>query len=70
MFVAGGLRLLLFVLSGIPDYFLRGKFHYSLLNLTVYNFEHGFDYGNRTVFFYPLLILIVGFIPFFILPAR
>lgn len=66
LFLAGGLGLLLFAVSGIPDYFLRGKFHYSLLNLTVYNFEHGSDYGNRTVFFYPLLILIIGFIPFFI----
>lgn len=66
MLIAGGLGLLLFALSGLPDYFLRGKFHYSLLNLTVYNFEHGSDYGNRTVFFYPLLILVIGFIPFFI----
>ena len=66
LFSAGGLGLLLFAISGLPDYFLRGKFHYSLLNLTVYNFEHGSDYGNRTVFFYPLLILIIGFIPFFI----
>lgn len=66
LFGAGGLGFLLFALSGVPDFFLRGKFHYSLLNLTVYNFEHGSDYGNRTVFFYPLLILIIGFIPFFI----
>lgn len=66
VFYAGGLGLLLFAFSGLPDYFLRGKFHYSLLNLTVYNFEHGSDYGNRTVFFYPLLILVIGFIPFFI----
>ncbi len=64
--LAGALGLLLFALSGIPDYFLRGKFHYSLLNLTLYNFEHGSDYGNRSVFFYPLLIFIIGFIPFFI----
>lgn len=63
---AGSLGLLFFIISGVPDYFIRGKFHYSLLNLTLYNFEHGSDYGNRTVFFYPILIFIVAFIPFFI----
>lgn len=63
---AGALGLGFFILSGIPDYYIRGKFHYSLLNLTLYNYEHGSDYGNRTVFFYPILIFIVAFIPFFI----
>lgn len=66
LFYAGSLGLLFFALSGIPDYYLRGRFHYSLLNLTLYNFEHGSDYGNRTIFFYPLLIFIIAFIPFFI----
>lgn len=63
---AGGLGLVFFILSGIPDHYIRGKFHYSLLNLTVYNYQHGSDYGNRTIFFYPILIFIVAFIPFFI----
>lgn len=63
---AGSLGFLFFIISGVPDYFIRGKFHYSLLNLTFYNFEHGSDYGDRTLFFYPILIFITTFIPFFI----
>ena len=63
---ASSLGLLFFVLSGIPDYFLRGKFHYSLLNLTVYNYEHGSEYGNQSVLFYPALIFVICFVPFFI----
>jgi hypothetical protein len=62
----GLLGLLFFVISGIPDYYIRGKFHFSLLNLTLYNYAHGAEYGDRTVFFYPILIFIVAFIPFFI----
>ncbi|MEQ1723686.1 MAG: hypothetical protein ABL930_10960, partial [Pseudobdellovibrio sp.] len=63
---AGALGLIFFVLSGIPDYYIRGQFHFSLLNLTLYNYAHGSEYGDRTIFFYPILILIVAFIPFFI----
>jgi len=55
-----------FIASGIPDHFIRGKFHYSLLNLTVYNFEHGAEYGNQSVFFYPALIFVISFFPFFV----
>ncbi len=40
-FIASGVGLVCFILSGIPDYFIRGKFHFSLLNLTIYNYEHG-----------------------------
>jgi len=63
---AGALGLIFFVLAGMPDYFMRGKFHYSLINLTVYNYEHGSEYGNRSVFFYPVLICITAFTPFFV----
>lgn len=66
LFYAGGLGFVLFILSGIPDYFMRGTFHYSLLNLTLYNYEHGSDYGDRTILFYPILIFIVVLAPFFI----
>lgn len=55
-----------FIVSGIPDYFIRGEFHFSLLNLTVYNFEHGSDYGDRTILFYPILIFVITLMPFFI----
>ncbi len=63
---ASGLGLIFFALAGIPDYFIRGQFHYSLLNLTLYNFAHGSDYGNRSIAFYPLLIVIVTLMPFLI----
>ena len=65
-FAAGALGSFFFVLSGVPDYFLRDKFHYSLLNLTVYNYEHGSEYGNQSLLFYPVLIFVIAFIPFFI----
>jgi hypothetical protein len=65
-FLASALGLLFFVLSGIPDHFLRGKFHFSLLNLTVYNYEHGSEYGQQSVLFYPALIFVVALVPFFI----
>ena len=63
---ASGVGLLFFIIAGIPDYFIRGKFHYSLLNLTLYNYEHGSDYGNRSLFFYPIFIIGAAFIPFLI----
>lgn len=66
LFCGSGLGFLFFILAGIPDYFIRGTFHYSLLNLTVYNYKHGSEYGDRSILFYPILILIVVFAPFFI----
>lgn len=55
-----------FIAAGIPDYFLRGQFHYSLLNLTVYNYQHGADYGRQPITFYPVLIFAICLTPFFI----
>lgn len=63
---AGTLGLLFFVLAGIPDYFIRGAFHFSLLNLFVYNYQHGAEYGQQSVLYYPALIFVICFIPFFI----
>ncbi|MBC7419398.1 MAG: hypothetical protein H7328_01605 [Bdellovibrio sp.] len=65
-FMASALGLVLLILAGIPDYFLRGQFHYSLLHLTVYNYQHGADYGNKPITFYPLLIFGLCLTPFFI----
>lgn len=64
--LAAGVGLVFFILAGIPDYFLRGKFHFSLLNLTIYNYQHGADYGRKPITFYPLLIVVMTFLPFFI----
>ncbi len=58
--------LLFFILSGVPDIFIRGQFHFSLLQLTVYNYQHGAEYGQQGVWFYPALIFVLFFIPFFI----
>ena len=63
---ASGLGLFYFILSGIPDIFIRGKFHFSLLNLALYNVEHGSEYGNQSILFYPAMIFVIAFIPFFI----
>lgn len=65
-FYAASLGLILLLLAGIPDYFLRGQFHYSLLNLTLYNYQHGSEYGQKPITFYPILIFVVCLTPFFI----
>jgi hypothetical protein len=64
--LASALGLVIFILAGIPDYYLRGKFHFSLLNLTAYNYQHGSDYGRKPITFYPFMILAMTFFPFFI----
>ncbi len=65
-FAASALGLFIFILVGIPDYFLRGQFHFSLLNLTIYNYQHGSDYGQKPLTFYPALIILMCWTPFFI----
>lgn len=65
LFLASALGLVLLILAGIPDYFLRGQFHYSLLNLTLYNYQHGAEYGNKPITFYPILIFVICLTPFF-----
>ncbi len=64
--IASAVGLVFFIMAGIPDYYLRGKFHFSLLNLTVYNYQHGADYGRKPITFYPALIIAMTFLPFFI----
>lgn len=63
---ASGLGLFFFLLSGIPDIFLRGDFHYSLKNLFFYNVEHGSDYGSKPITFYPLTLIAMTFAPFLV----
>lgn len=63
-FWAGLLGLLFFILLGIPDAFIRGEYHYSLKAVTLYNFEHGADYGRQPWHFYLVLIFATGFMPF------
>lgn len=60
------LGLTMIALSGIPDYFIRGQFHYSLLAVTTYNFQHGHEYGNEPWTYYPLMIFALSLTPFFI----
>lgn len=56
-FLASVAGLVFFVLSGIPDIYLRGRFHHSLRALAEYNFKYGADYGSRPWhFFFPLIL--------------
>ena len=64
--IAASVGLVIFILAGIPDIYLRGRFHFSLLNLTLYNYQHGEDYGRKPITFYPVLIMAMTFLPFFI----
>jgi hypothetical protein len=54
--------LLFFILSGIPDIFLRGGFHFSLRALADYNFKYGSHYGSQPWhFFFPLIFAALFF---------
>lgn len=66
LFVCATTGIGAFILAGIPDYFLRGKFHYSLIAVTTYNVEHGHEYGNGSILFYPLMLVVMSFLPFLI----
>ncbi|HEY8270265.1 MAG TPA: hypothetical protein VIG33_05210 [Pseudobdellovibrionaceae bacterium] len=57
-FLASFSGLTLFILSGVPDIFIRGGFHYSLRALAEYNFKHGAEYANQPWhFFFPLIFI-------------
>ncbi len=58
--------IILFLAAGIPDLYLRGKFHYSLLAVTKYNFESGHLYGKDPWYYYLLFIPILTLMPFWI----
>lgn len=55
-----------FILSGIPDIFLRGSFHHSLRALAEYNFKYGSHYGNRPWYFFFPLIFVCMLVPWLI----
>lgn len=61
---AGILGLLFFIAAGIPDFFIRGEYHYSLKAVTIYNVKYGSNYGNQPWHFYLVLIFVTGLIPF------
>ena len=48
--------LTLFIISGIPDYFLRGSFHHSLISILDYNVKYGSNYATHPIYTYPALI--------------
>lgn len=64
MLVSSLVGLLCFILAGIPDVYLRGSFHHSLWAVLTYNVEHGHEYGNGSIFFYPGLLMGLTFFPF------
>lgn len=55
-----------FVLSGVPDIFIRGNFHHSLRSLAEYNFKHGAEYGSRPWYFFFPLIFVCMMVPWLI----
>lgn len=61
---ASGFGIFLLFVSGLPDLWLRGSWHFSVLALTQYNFAHGHEYGQQPWTFYPLLLIAVSFAPF------
>jgi hypothetical protein len=58
--------LAFFVLSGVPDIFLRGSFHHSLRALADYNFKYGSHYGSQPWHFFFPLIFVFTLLPWFI----
>ncbi len=62
--VSAAVGIACFVLAGIPDIFLRGGFHHSLIAVLTYNVEHGQEYGDGSILFYPLLLMGLTFFPF------
>lgn len=61
---AGALGLVFFLIAGIPDYFIRGEYHFSLKAVTIYNVKYGANYGSQPWHFYLVLIFVTGLIPF------
>jgi hypothetical protein len=58
--------LVFFILAGIPDYFLRGAFHFSLRAVLTYNIAHGAEYANHPIYTYPVLIFGLCFGPWWL----
>lgn len=57
----------LFVLAGIPDIFIRGSFHHSLISIFTYNVAHGSEYGRHSIMTYPGLIFALCLGPWWIM---
>jgi hypothetical protein len=62
---ASSLGLFYFVIAGIPDYFIRGEYHFSLKAVTIYNVKYGASYGSQPWHFYLVLMFVTGLMPFF-----
>lgn len=63
---AGALGLFFLIITGIPDYFLRGQFHHSLISLTTYNIKYGHEYANRPWYYFFPLFFVLSMAPFLI----
>lgn len=66
-YVASLVGLGCFILAGIPDYFLRGSFHHSLISILQYNVKYGSDYATHPIYTYPLLIFALTLGPWWIM---
>lgn len=65
--LASALGLTLFLISGIPDYFLRGSFHHSLFSILDYNVKYGSNYATHPIYTYPALIFALCLGPWWIM---
>lgn len=64
---ASALGVALFLISGIPDYFIRGSFHHSLRSILEYNVKYGANYAIHPIYTYPLLIFALCLGPWWIM---
>jgi len=65
-----GCGALTLALTGLPDLFLRGQWHFSIFALGKYNAEHGQDYGGGSWLNYIFLLLAVAWAPFWITKSK
>lgn len=65
--LASLLGLGLFLISGLPDLFIRGHFHQSMIALIQYNFAHGSEYGNQPWHYYLDMLIGLVLMPFFVM---
>jgi hypothetical protein len=64
--LVSGAGLVMFVLAGLPDLWIRGSWHHSLLGLIDYNVKYGSSYGEQPAFYYLPVIFAMCFGPWFI----
>lgn len=65
--ITTSLGIFLLLITGLPDLFIRGSWHHSLIYLIQYNIEFGSDYGSEPWYYYFPLLFTITFGPWFLL---